>query len=215
MASPRFYTAGAALNPTALYWAPWGAKPVAVSKGDMPMPSRAVDATSANPQVVSHLLLADGDIPNNPRLPLLLYPSAVGLADYDPAAVFEELFAANGWVGCWRNGIFPFHHYHSTAHEVLGIYSGTAQVQLGGEKGVTLTLSPGDVAIIPAGVGHKKLSASGALGVVGAYPRGQQPDICRGASVSCQFAAQQVARVCVPERDPVYGLGGPLCSYWA
>ena len=202
------------MNATALYWATCGARPIAVTTGDVPMPSKAVDATSANPRVVSHLLLADGDIPNNPRLPLLLYPSAVRLVEYDPAAVFEALFAANGWVGCWRNGIFPFHHYHSTAHEVLGLYSGTAQVQLGGEKGVTLMLSPGDVVIIPAGVGHKKLSASAALGVVGAYPSGQQPDICREDGSSCQSAAQQVARVVVPGSDPVYGLGGPLCRHW-
>jgi len=177
------------------------------------MPSKAVDA-AAKPRIVSHLLLADGGIPNNPRLPLLLYPSAVRLPEHDPAAVFEDLFAANGWVGCWRNGIFPFHHYHSTAHEVLGLYSGTAVVQLGGENGVTVALNSGDVAIIPAGVGHKKLSASGALGVVGAYPRGQQPDICRGDGTSCQSAAEQVARVSAPERDPVYGPGGPLCSHW-
>ena len=75
------------------------------------------------------MLEADGNIPNNPRLPLLLYPCAVRLPEHDPANLFEELFAANDWVGCWRNGIFPFHHYHSTAHEVLGIYSGTAVAQ--------------------------------------------------------------------------------------
>ncbi len=174
-----------------------------------------VDAASATARIVSHLLVADGDIPNNSRLALLLYPSAVRLPEHDPGAVFEELFAANDWVGCWRNGIFPFHHYHSTAHEVLGIYSGTAVAQLGGENGVTVTLAPGDVVIIPAGVGHKKLSSRGALGVVGAYPRGQQPDLCRPDSGSCQGAAEQVARVFIPGRDPVHGPGGPLCVRWA
>ncbi len=29
---------------------------------------------------------------------------------------------------------FEFHHYHSTAHEVLVVYSGSAKVQLGGER---------------------------------------------------------------------------------
>lgn len=173
-----------------------------------------VHAAPGSPQVVSHLLQADGEIPNNPRLPLLVYPGAVDLPERDPAAVFEQLFSGNDWVGCWRNGIFPFHHYHSTAHEVLGIYSGTAVAQLGGERGVTLTLNPGDVVIIPAGVGHKRLSSGAGLGVVGAYPRGQSPDMCRAGSASARRAGDQVARVSVPVRDPVHGPGGPMCEHW-
>jgi uncharacterized protein YjlB len=173
-----------------------------------------VPGASAQPRVISHLLEGDTEIPNNGRLPLLVYPAAVRLADHDPAAVFEHLFASNDWVGSWRNGIFPFHHYHSTSHEVLGIYSGSAVAQLGGEGGVTLTLNPGDVVIIPAGVGHKKLSATGALGVVGAYPSGQHPDLCRASPGSCRQAAEQIARVLVPARDPVHGVGGPMCELW-
>jgi uncharacterized protein YjlB len=164
--------------------------------------------------VVSHLLAADADIPNNARLPLLVYPGAVRLDVDDPASVFERLFASNDWVGCWRNGIFPFHHYHSTSHEVVGIYSGSAVAQLGGESGVRLTLNPGDVVIIPAGVGHKKLSSSASFGVVGAYPSGQQPDICRADQRSCRQAAERAARVFIPASDPVHGPGGPMSDYW-
>jgi uncharacterized protein YjlB len=174
----------------------------------------AVNAASGTSRVISHLLVADAEIPNNGRLPLLLYPSAVRLGRQDPAAVFERLFAANHWVGCWRNGIFPFHHYHSTAHEVLGIYSGSVVARMGGENGVTVTLNPGDVVIVPAGVGHKRLSSSRALGVVGAYPSGQQPDMCRPGSSACQRAAEQVARAFVPRCDPVHGPGGPMCAHW-
>lgn len=165
-------------------------------------------------RVISHLLEPDAEIPNNPRLPLLAYPGAVRLDESDPAAVFERLFASNDWVGSWRNGIFPFHHYHSTAHEVLGIYNGTAVAQLGGENGITLTLNPGDVVIIPAGVGHKRLSSGTGLGVVGAYPSGQNPDMCRASAASCLRAAEQVAKVGVPERDPVHGPGGPMREHW-
>jgi uncharacterized protein YjlB len=172
------------------------------------------DIAAARERVVSHLLEPDAEIPNNPRLPLLAYPGAVRLPQHDPASVFEKLFAANGWVGCWRNGIFPFHHFHSTAHEVLGIYSGTATARLGGEHGVTLTLNPGDVVIIPAGVAHKRLSSAGGLGVVGAYPSGQHADMCRPDTDMCAQAAAQVARVLVPERDPVYGTDGPMCEHW-
>lgn len=180
------------------------------------MTSRAdvVQAPPGSPTVIAHPMPADAEIPNNPRLALLVYPGAVCLPERDPASAFEQLFSANDWVGCWRDGIFPFHHYHSTAHEVLGIYSGSALAQLGGEQGVTLTLSPGDVVIIPAGVGHKKLSSSGGLGVVGAYPRGQQPDMCRASSASRDRGAERVARVPVPARDPVHGADGPMCRHW-
>ena len=176
--------------------------------------SDGVRVRSGNPRVIPHLLEADAEIPNNARLPLLVYPDSVRLSEHDPASVFEQLFASNEWVGCWRDGIFPFHHYHSTAHEVLGIYSGSAVARFGGENGVTVTLNPGDVVIIPAGVGHKKLSSSRGLGVVGAYPSGQQPDMCRALQGSCRRAAQQVARVLVPECDPVHGPGGPMCAHW-
>jgi len=176
--------------------------------------SDAAGTASGSSRVIAHMLEADGEIPNNARLPLLVYPAAVALDVPDPASVFEGLFASNDWVGCWRNGIFPYHHYHSTAHEVLGIYSGSAVAQLGGDGGVRLSLQPGDVVIIPAGVGHKRLSSKGALGVVGAYPGGQQPDICRASRDACRQAADRVARVFIPARDPVYGAGGPMCEYW-
>lgn len=180
--------------------------------------TRSSDSDRRAPEgvrVIAHLLPAGADVPNNPRLPLLVYPRAVRLPAQDPASVFEALFSGNGWVGCWRNGIFPFHHYHSTAHEVLGIYSGSAVAQLGGEGGITLTLEPGDVVIIPAGVGHKRISSTGGLGVVGAYPRGQQPDMCRAGEASPARGAAQAARVPVPVQDPVHGAGGPMCERWA
>src|SRR5438093_5666036 len=82
----------------------------------------------AEPNVLAQQLQDDGTFPNS-RLPLLIYREAVLMPEHDPAAVFEQLFAANGWVGFWRNGIYSYHHYHSTAHEVLGVYSGSAKVQ--------------------------------------------------------------------------------------
>ena len=166
-------------------------------------------------EIIVHLLDADGDVPNNPRLPLIAYPGAVELSGRDPASVFERLFTANGWVGCWRNGIFPFHHFHSTAHEVLGIYSGRAEARLGGEGGITLALEPGDVLIIPAGVAHKRLSAAKGLGVVGAYPSGQHPDMCRPGEDTLEAAARRVAGVSIPARDPVHGANGPMHARWA
>jgi len=166
-------------------------------------------------EVVARRLEDDGAIPNNPELPLLVYRQAVDLPDRDPASVFEALFTANGWPAAWRNGIHPFHHFHSTAHEALGVYRGTATARFGGEHGVDMTVSAGDVVIIPAGVGHKAIEASADLGIVGAYPTGTGPDLCRGAPGERPASLDAIARVPVPARDPLYGAEGPLREHWS
>ena len=165
--------------------------------------------------VVAELLADDGSIPNNPRLPLLLYRGAVELPEDDPGRVFESLFTANQWPAAWRNGIHPFHHYHSTAHEALGVFSGTARGLFGGEHGVEVTVAAGDVVIIPAGVGHKCLEASADLGIVGAYPTGTGPDQCRGEASDRPACFEAIAKVAVPPLDPLYGEAGPMHDRWA
>ena len=165
-------------------------------------------------QVLNQRLKDDGTFPNNESLPLLLYRNALALPLEDPAAVIEDLFASNGWGGAWRNGIYSFHHYHSLAHEVLGIYGGSAEVQLGGENGITLTVCRGDVVIIPAGVAHKNLGADSDFRVVGAYPAGQSPDMCYGKPGERPRADSRIAAVPLPRMDPVYGAEGPLKVQW-
>jgi len=167
------------------------------------------------PEVLVHALKDDGIYPNNERLPLLAYQGALKLPEHDPARVFEALFGANQWGGSWRNGVYGLHHYHSTAHEVLGVYSGTAQVQFGGEHGVVLSVSAGDVVVIPVGVAHKNLGASEDFRVVGAYPSGQRWDLCYGEAGERPGADQNIARVPLPKADPVYGTDGPLIEYWS
>ncbi len=168
----------------------------------------------ASVNVVAHLLAPDDPIPNHPRWPLLVYPAAVTLAGPDPASIFEELFARNRWPAAWRDGVFPFHHYHSNGHEALGIYSGEVTVQFGGDAGVTIIARPGDVIVLPAGTGHKKLSSRGELGVVGAYPEGSRPDTCMPPLARPARSAAAVARVPLPPCDPVHGPEGPLFDHW-
>ena len=156
----------------------------------------------------------DGDIPNS-ALPLIVYKGAIDPAAGDPAVAFETLFRRNGWGGSWRNGIYPFHHYHSNVHEVLGIAAGTATVRFGGESGETLTVAAGDAVLIPAGVGHKRLSGSDDLLVIGAYPGGQHADLFREGAEDKAAIRGRVAAASRPEADPVGGADGPMAEHWA
>jgi uncharacterized protein YjlB len=165
-------------------------------------------------QLIALLFAGDGSVPNNPRLPVLHYPGALAPAAGDLAARFERVFDANRWPAAWRNGIFGHHHFHSTAHEVLGIYAGTVTVRLGGEHGRDVVLAPGDVVVLPAGVGHCRIACDGRLGVVGAYPEGQSPDLCRPDASRYAARAAQVAAVALPAADPLCGAGGPLLGHW-
>lgn len=174
----------------------------------MPATHLNATATASPAAVISHRLTDDGIYPNNPNLSLLLYQNAVQLTEPDPARVFEDLFHTNHWGGGWRNGIFNFHHYHSSAHEVLGVYRGQAEIQLGGDNGITLTIKAGDVVVIPAGVAHKNLGASHDFAVVGAYPQRQNPDTCYGKAGERPQADRNIACVPLPAADPVYGESG-------
>lgn len=86
-------------------------------------------------EIIAKKLQDDGSFPNNNKFPLLLYKQAIQLKKGD-AAIVEQVFEKNQWGNSWKNGIYNYHHYHSTAHEVLGIYQGEAEVQLGGPEGI-------------------------------------------------------------------------------
>jgi len=155
----------------------------------------------------------DGTFPNN-RFPLLVYPAAIDPDGPDPAGTIEASFGANGWPGAWRNGIYGFHHYHSTAHEVLGICRGRARVQFGGASGPVLDASAGDIIVIPAGVAHKNMGASNDFMVVGAYPEGQRWDMNNGRPGERPRTDENIRRVPVPMADPIRGVDGPLVQLW-
>jgi uncharacterized protein YjlB len=168
---------------------------------------------SQSPTIETRLFAADDDVPNNPLLPLVVYRSALAPGG-DVAARCEEMFSRNLWPAAWRNGVYGHHHYHSTAHEALGIVNGSVRVRFGGEHGDTMEVSAGDVVVIPAGVAHKREAASADLLIVGAYPRGQHPDMNTAGKTARERVEHNIAAVPLPEADPVAGAGGPLLECW-
>jgi uncharacterized protein YjlB len=159
----------------------------------------------------------DGAVPNNPALPALVYKSAFDPSgSRDPAAAIEDLFKANGWGhDMWRDGIFPFVHYHAMIHEALGIAHGSARVQLGGHGGEAFELKPGDILVLPAGTGHQRLLGSDDFLVVGGYPPDGTYNLCRGDNpAERDKALTTIPKVPLPDSDPVHGIDGPLPKLW-
>ncbi|HJZ61650.1 MAG TPA: cupin domain-containing protein [Miltoncostaeaceae bacterium] len=158
----------------------------------------------------THRFADAGGIPNSP-LPVLIYQ---GVEAAGTARGCQELFARNGWLGAWVDGIYRFHHFHSTAHEVLGIVGGSAAVILGGPEGQRFDVGPGDVLVLPGGTGHFNAGSSADLVVVGAYPNGMRPDLRRGEAAERAEVLANIVAVPLPESDPVHGQSGPLTELW-
>jgi len=163
---------------------------------------------------VSHILKDDGTFPNNAVLPLLVYKGALLLQPGDDESAIKKVFESNGWTNPWVDGVYDYHHYHSVTHEVMGVYCGTADIQLGGPHGVCVEVLRGDVIIIPAGVAHKCLKSSEDFSVVGAYPSGRNYDMKYGKDGERPMADENIANVPIPGKDPVYGAEGPVKQIW-
>jgi len=100
-----------------------------------------MDGKLQEARVTQIMLADDGTFANNPMLPLLLYSGVFLPCGADPASEVEARFDANGWPAAWRNGIYACHHYHSEAHEALGVYRGSAEVQFGGPNGSVVQIA--------------------------------------------------------------------------
>ena len=158
---------------------------------------------------------ASGSFPNNDRLELCIYRKVFPVLPKDLADVFEERFRDNGWPPAWRNGLYDVHHFHSTAHEALGVYSGWVEACFGGPGGVVHRAEAGDVIVIPAGVSHRNVGQSADFRVVGAYPEGQRWNMRYGGEEEKVQAEREIALVPLPARDPLFGPDGPLRKIWS
>ena len=144
----------------------------------------------------------DGSIPNNPKLPFLIYRGVIDLkGNPDPEALVERTFAANEWGEMWRNGIYRYVHYHSTIHEAMGLARGRARVRFGGNAGAEIDLAAGDVCVLPAGTGHQSVWVSHDLTVIGAYPPSGKYDLCRGSKAEQSKALAAIPKV--PQQSPI------------
>jgi uncharacterized protein YjlB len=174
-----------------------------------------MDDRTQEADVREHFFEDDGRIPNNPELPLLVYPEVLGESDLLPSRC-KELLAENGWGGTWVDGVFSYHHYHSNAHEVLCVVSGEARIAFGGPEGTTVEVKARDVVVVPAGVGNCNAGSSSDFAVVGAYPRGQESyDLRTGEEDERPEVLENIRNVPLPEADPLFGSGGSLLDRWS
>jgi uncharacterized protein YjlB len=176
------------------------------------MPDKRVNT---NPSIIAVKTKHNKGFPNS-HLPVLIYQQVLGLPllKNKSADIVETIFAKNGWKNSWRNGIYDFHHYHSTTHECMAVNRGSAKIILGGPKGKNIVLHKDDVIIIPAGVAHKCISHSKDFHCIGAYPQGKDYDILRGTTAEYEAAIKRINKLALPKHDPVYGKQGFLKSFW-
>jgi uncharacterized protein YjlB len=163
--------------------------------------------------VETHYLKGNGRIPNS-RLPLLIYRGAVQVG----VTEMEEQIRRNDWPPEWHSsfGMYPRHHFHSDAHELIAVTRGTMVGLFGGHDGVRATVTAGDVIVIPAGVGHFGESITEDLRLTGAFPAGYAiHDFRLGYPDEYARVVDRAQRVPIPANDPLHGPKGPLVEIWS
>lgn len=179
------------------------------------MRDQVIVDNNTNPDRILHFLCPANDtFPNNDSLELCIFKQVFSTEAVNLVEVIEQCFLQNGWPPAWRNGLYDTHHYHSTAHEALGVYEGWIEACFGGPGGIVQTATKGDVIIIPAGVSHKNIKQSGNFRVVGAYPESQPWNMKYGRKGERPQVDKEIQQVALPQGDPVYGNDGPLMKIW-
>ncbi len=188
---------------------------------------RALNVHPVTPQKM--VFADDGEVPNS-TLPVLVYDGVLDFKNMNKEEAergVDALLESNGWYRGWAYFVYPYLHYHSTAHEGLVVFAGHATIQLGGKKGPMVKVKKGDVIVLPAGVGHERIVNSGTdedrqkeieeCVVFGIYPNGQKwdfiadhPDVENGGlnmhdNGVKAAAIDRIARVPMPAHDPIHG----------
>lgn len=164
-------------------------------------------------QIIDAMIQPKDFFPGNPRFPLLIYKGTLNLLS-DSSNAVQALLHKNDWTEAWVDKVYDFHHYHSNTHEVLVIIAGECEVQFGGEGGEKYVVTLGDVVILPAGVSHKSLKMSDDFQCIGAYPFDVGYDMNYGSSEEYAKSIENIKRVEMPKKDPVFGDKGFLFDYW-
>lgn len=172
-----------------------------------------MDLVNTSAHYSHHMMAADRFCPNNQKLQVILYKQVLQLTGNAEKEV-KDLFEKNGWTDAWTDSIFTYHHYHSTAHEVLAIIAGHCMLDLGGDDGNIQTIAKGDVIILPAGVAHKNVGSSDDFVCIGAYPNGQKYDMNYCKEEEMEQSKINIDNVPLPEKDPVMGDSGALVQLW-
>lgn len=165
-------------------------------------------------KIQKYYIKDNGAFPNS-VLPVVHYMGILHLPMFFPSRHILQLFQRNGWTNNWKDGIYTFHHYHSTTHEAMGVCKGQTTVRLGGEKGPEVVIGKGDVLIIPAGVAHKNMGGERQVICIGGYPGGREYDMNYGKPAERPQADANIAALPVPATDPVLGADKGVNKFWA
>ena len=97
--------------------------------------------------------------------------------------------------------------YHSKAWELLLCFRGEANIQIGGDAGPTITITNGDLLLVPPGVAHKQLNEKNNFALLGSYPTTNfDGSIDTITGVPSDEERQRIANCYVPTHDPIFRL---------
>jgi len=162
--------------------------------------------------VEKYFFRGNGRVPNS-HLPLLIYRNVIR----GDAATMEAIMRRNRWMPAWHahHGMWPRHHFHTEAHEIICVRRGVHVAKFGGHDGIVGEVRAGDVIVIPAGVGHCGLEISDDLDLTGGFPDGSGlVDFRMGFPEEYAELCRRAREVPLMDCDPFFGVKGPLVAIW-